>query len=70
LSRRSFRQSALRLSFLAQRLQMCKKSTYKETDMKRLWFWFQKKRRMERRDCGGCCLLCKYYRQCSNDGEF
>jgi hypothetical protein len=38
--------------------------------MKRLWFWLQKKRRMERRDCGGCCLLCKYYGQSSNYGEF
>lgn len=38
--------------------------------MKRFWFWLQRKRRMKKRDCGDCCLNCKFFGQCWVDGEF
>ena len=41
-----------------------------EVVMKRIWFWLQKKKRIEKRACGKCCLNCKYYRQCRMDGTF
>ena len=30
-------------------------------DKGRIWFWLQKKKRIEKRTCGRCCLNCKFY---------
>lgn len=38
--------------------------------MRRFLFWLQRKKRRKKRDCEGCCLNCRFYRECINDGEF
>ena len=38
--------------------------------MKRLIFWIQKKKRIEKRSCSQCCLGCPYFNECLKDGEF
>ena len=38
--------------------------------MRRVIYWLRKKKRLEKRDCGKCCVTCKYYKQCITDGEF
>lgn len=37
--------------------------------MGRFIFWLKRKKRMEKKKCGQCCLMCPYYRECRNDGE-
>lgn len=34
-----------------------------------LFFLLKRKKRMEKKKCGQCCLMCPYYRECRNDGE-
>lgn len=33
------------------------------------FFGLKRKKRMEKKKCGQCCLMCPYYRECRNDGE-
>ena len=39
-------------------------------DMGRIWFWLQRKKRIEKRACGQCCLNCRFYKKCRIDGKF
>ena len=36
--------------------------------MKRFFYWLRKKKRIEKKSCGQCCLICKYYDECIKDG--
>lgn len=37
--------------------------------MDRLIFWLKRKKRIEKKKCGQCCLKCPYYWECRADGE-
>lgn len=37
--------------------------------MGRVIFWLKRKKRMEKKKCGHCCLMCPFYLECRNDGE-
>ena len=39
----------------------------KETKMRRIIYWLQRKKRIKEKRCGQCCLTCPYYRECSGD---
>lgn len=32
-------------------------------------FLVEKEKRIEKKKCGQCCLMCPYYRECRADGE-
>ncbi|SFQ38283.1 hypothetical protein SAMN02910358_01842 [Lachnospiraceae bacterium XBB1006] len=36
--------------------------------VKRLLFWLRRKQRIREKRCGQCCLTCRFYEECSNDG--
>jgi len=38
-------------------------------EMKKIIYWLKKYRRLEKRRCGGCCLICRYYKECVKDGD-
>lgn len=35
--------------------------------MKRIIYWLKRKKRKQEKHCGGNCLICKYYNDCSLD---
>ena len=44
----------------------------KEEDayLRRFIYWLQRKKRIEKKHCGRCCLNCRYYHECREDGVF
>ena len=38
--------------------------------MRKLIYWLQKDKRIEKRSCGQNCLRCPYFKECVKDGDF
>ncbi len=35
--------------------------------MRRIIYWFQRRKRIKEKHCGQCCLICEFYRECSGE---